>query len=54
MDSSLRLFVRQFGGFVLASLVPVIVVAFLSVPFIVGGHPGEPRTADPLVAQHMT
>lgn len=54
MDASLRLFISQFVGFVAAALIPVIVVAFLSIPFTLGGHPGEIRPAAAPVGQHMT
>jgi hypothetical protein len=54
MDLSLRTFLREFVGVVLASLVPVIAVAFLSVPLALGGHPGEQRSATATVWQHMT
>jgi len=54
MDSSLRLFVQQFVGAVLAALVPVVLVTFLSIPYTLGGHPGEARAAELPSAQHMT
>lgn len=54
MDSSLRLFIYQFGGVVLAALVPVILIAFMSIPFTLGGHPGDVRSAAAPVARHMT
>ena len=54
MVTPLRLFIRKFLGVVLATLVPVAVVAFLSIPFTLGGHPGEPRPATALAARHMT
>jgi hypothetical protein len=40
-------FIRQFLGVVAATLVPVVLVAFVSIPFTLGGHPGEgpPRAA---------
>lgn len=40
---TLHPFIRQFAGVVAAALVPVILVAFLSIPLSLGGHPGEPR-----------
>lgn len=46
MDTSLRSFIGQFVGVVAAALVPVILLVFLSIPYSLGGHPGEPRTAD--------
>jgi hypothetical protein len=54
MDASLRIFLSQFVGAVAAALLPVIIVSFLSMPLILGGHPGEPRPASALAGQHMT
>jgi len=45
MNPTPHSFVRQFAGAVVAALTPVVLVAFLSVPFNLGGHPGEARTA---------
>jgi hypothetical protein len=42
MHHSLALFVREFAGVVAATLMPVVAVAFLSIPLSLGGHPGEP------------
>ena len=54
MNSSLRSFVSQFAGAVAAALVPVIIIAFMSMPMSLGGHPGEPRPAVATVALHMS
>jgi hypothetical protein len=54
MDSSLSKFVSQFLGVVLATLVPVILMAFVSIPYSLGGHPGDVRTAESRTSQHMT
>ena len=54
MTTPLRSFVSQLVGVVAAALVPVAIVAFLSIPFTLGGYPGEPRPHDALVGQHMT
>ncbi len=54
MVTPLRMFVSQFVGVVAAALTPVAVVAFLSIPFTLGGHPGELRPADTPAARHMT
>ena len=43
MHTSLKKFMRQFTAVVLVSLVPVALVAFLSIPFTLGHHPGEFR-----------
>ncbi|MEY2689863.1 MAG: hypothetical protein RL375_4062 [Pseudomonadota bacterium] len=47
-------FLRQFTGIVLLTLVPVILTAFLSIPFNLGRHPGEtpPQVTD--MSRHMT
>lgn len=34
-------FARQFVGVVIAALVPIVVTVFLTIPFNLGGHPGE-------------
>jgi hypothetical protein len=54
MNSWLRVFVRQFASAVAAALVPVALVAFLSIPYNLGGHPGEERRIDMTTASHMT
>ena len=54
MDPILRMFIRQLLGVVLAALVPVVLVAFLSIPYSLGGHTGEDRTATAPSSQHMT
>jgi hypothetical protein len=47
-------FLRQFTGVVAATLVPVVLTTFISVPLSLGGHPGEARASGDAVAQHMT
>ncbi|CAD5374354.1 conserved hypothetical protein [Rubrivivax sp. A210] len=54
MHPQLVLFLRQFTGVVLATLVPVVMVAFLSWPIIMGGHPGEPRDPAALSDAHFS
>ena len=54
MHPLLRPLIRQFAGVVLASLVPVVLTAFLCIPFILGGHPGNERLVDAGTAQHMS
>jgi hypothetical protein len=54
MDTSLRLFASQFFSVVIAALAPVVLVTFLSIPFTLGGHPGDVRSASALAGQHMT
>jgi len=47
-------FIRQFAGTVAATLIPVVLIAFLSIPINLGGHPGELRPAALPIASHMT
>lgn len=54
MNSSLRLFIRQYVGVVLATLVPVVLVAFLSIPYALGASPGEERWPEAPSARHMS
>lgn len=54
MDSSLRLFIRQYIGVVLATLVPIILIAFMSIPVTLGGHPADLYAAQAPIAQPMT
>lgn len=54
MPTSLRLFVSHYLCVVIAALAPVVLVTFLSVPFNLGGHPGDVRSAGALAGQHMT
>jgi hypothetical protein len=47
-------FIRQFTGAVVVALIPVVLVAFWSIPFNLGGHPGEVRAAAGPTSTHMT
>ena len=55
MNADLKAFVAQWMRVALMALVPVVFTAFVSMPFTLGQHPGETRTAsDQLTQQHMT
>jgi len=54
MNLFLRQFIRQWLFVALAALVPVVLVAFLSIPYSLGGHPGDARTTAASGSQHMT
>jgi hypothetical protein len=54
MHPRVRIFLSQYIGVVFASLVPVVLTAFLSIPLNLGGHPGEIRSAEATVNRHMT
>lgn len=47
-------FARQFAGVVIASLFPVVLTAFLTIPMNLGGHPGEARPVDAQRFGHPT
>lgn len=53
LPSSLKRFAQQFAGVVIAGLIPVVLTAFLTIPFNLGGHPGEERSIGALTS-HMT
>lgn len=52
MHPQLRGFLVQWLRVALATLVPVVFTAFLSLPLALGGHPGEERPAS--ATRHMT
>ena len=54
MNSSLRLFVTQYLRVVLATLAPVVLIAFLSIPVALGGHADETLSTRAALTQHMT
>ena len=55
MHPDLREFAAQFLGTVMAALVPVVVTAFLGMPYALNRHPGEPLPPTEIpVARHLT
>jgi hypothetical protein len=54
MVSPLQSFIRELSGVAVAALLSVLAIAFLSMPYTLGGHPGELRSADATVLRHMT
>jgi hypothetical protein len=54
MHPDLKAFVRQLLGVVVAALLPVIAVSFLSMPLSLSGHPGEPRPVTGQTVFHLT
>jgi len=54
MNPSLRSIFLPFVSVVVAALAPVALAAFLTIPFNLGGHPGDARVADVSAGQHMT
>ena len=54
MHPVLRHFIRQYILVTLATLMPVVAIAFVSMPLSLGGHPGEIRTASATVERHLT
>lgn len=54
MQADLHDFVARFVGTVVMTLVPVVVIAFLSMPLSLGRHPGEESIDANAPAAHMT
>lgn len=54
MQADLREFLSRFAGTVVMTLVPVVLIAFLSVPVSLGGHPGESTRNGDATFSHMT
>ena len=53
MHPELHRFLSRFIGTVILTLIPVIFIAFVSMPFSLHRHPGEPVPTD-LPYRHMT
>lgn len=54
MNADLKNFVASYLRIVLVTLMPVAMVAFLSIPYSLGGHPGEPTAAVNYSDPHRT
>jgi hypothetical protein len=54
MHPVLSHFIRQYLGVVCATLVPVVLTAFLSIPLSLGSSPGEIDSAAAPLERHMT
>jgi hypothetical protein len=54
MNSTSSAFVRQLVGTVVAALIPVFLVAFVTIPFNLGHHPGEVRAVEVPAPIHLT
>lgn len=53
MHPELRRFLSHFIGTIVLTLIPVIFIAFVSMPISLNRHPGEPATTN-LPFRHMT
>lgn len=54
MHPELARFIAQISRAVAATLLPLALLTFLTMPVSLGGHPGEPRDIDPAADRHMT
>jgi hypothetical protein len=54
MQTDLHEFLAQLAGAVAMALVPVVLVAFLSIPLSLNRHPGEAAAPAVALPQHMT
>jgi len=54
MNVDLKHFVQPLVQVIAATLFAVFTVAFLSVPYTLGAHPGDPQTGQASAPRHMT
>jgi hypothetical protein len=54
MNTDLKSFIASYLRIVLIALVPIALTAFLSIPYSLGGHPGDPVVTATFSSQHMT
>jgi len=54
MQQDLKNFLAQYLRVVLLALLPVVLTSFLAIPFVLGGHPGEPLARSGPSDLHMT
>jgi hypothetical protein len=54
MNVDLKEFVMTYLRVVAMALMPLAVTAFLTMPYILGGHPGEPLTRADQTELHMS
>ena len=54
MNADLKNFMATYVRVVLMTLMPMALTAFLSIPYSLGGHPGDATETGTLSSQHMT
>lgn len=54
MNTELQTFLARLAGVVTLALVPVVITAFVSMPFSLSRHPGEPALTAQADSRHMT
>ena len=54
MNQDLKAFFCSMLCAVVPALLVVAITAFITMPYILGHHPGEPVTIEPALARHMT
>jgi hypothetical protein len=54
MNTDLRNFVRPLAQVIAATLFAVFTVAFVTVPYTLGTHPGDPHAAQQGAPRHMS
>lgn len=54
MNQDLAEFSKQWIRVALAAMVPVVLTSFLTIPFNLGAHPGEPAPQVASVERHIT
>ena len=54
MDSSLRFFIEQFIAVVVVTLLPVLLIAFMTIPTSINSHVHDLAGNHVTISQHMT
>jgi len=54
MHTVLHRFLHQLISVITITLVPVVLVAFISLPLNLNRHPGDAEPHSPAIARHMT
>lgn len=54
MNADLKNFVHPLVRVIVAALFAVLTVAFLTMPYTLGTHPGDPQTGQSVAPRHMT
>jgi hypothetical protein len=53
MNADLKEFVVSYIRVVVMSMMPLAITAFLTIPYILGGHPGEVMSGPDLISVQM-
>ncbi len=54
MQADIQYFIQPIARVIVTTLFAVFTVAFVSVPYSLGAHPGDPQTAQAAEPRHLT